>query len=203
MRLQAGARTGPCRARRARGLRRPDGKLREGGAREPRAGRSQRGRDGSADRLGDDLLVWDMQGGYPAASAYRDYHRKTRYDLKPWNVAGAPYNRADAVALAREHARDFVAKVSARLADYAEQRGRPGIVCCALDTELLGHWWYEGPVWLAAVIEEAAAAGLELHTVSDALARCVPVERPLATSTWGADKDLSTWDCADVAEIAF
>src|SRR4051794_25201037 len=32
-------------------------------------------------------LVWDMADGYPAAAAYRDYHRKTRYDLKPWNVA--------------------------------------------------------------------------------------------------------------------
>ena len=26
-----------------------------------------------------------------------------------------------------------------------------GVCVCALDTELLGHWWYEGVEWLAAV----------------------------------------------------
>ena len=38
-----------------------------------------------------------------------------------------------------------------------------GLLCCALDTELLGHWWYEGPAWLAAVLEEAPRQGLELR----------------------------------------
>jgi 1,4-alpha-glucan branching enzyme len=148
-------------------------------------------------------LVWDMDGGYPAAPAYRDYHHMTRYHLKPWNVAGRPYRAADAEALEREHARDFVARVGERLDSYAAERGREGLVCCALDTELLGHWWYEGPRWLAAVIEEAGAQGVELRTVSGALERCRPVERELTKSSWGTPKDLTTWDSPDVAEIAF
>jgi len=96
-----------------------------------------------------------------------------------------------------------VSAVRARLAAFAGERRREGVVCCALDTELLGHWWYEGPAWLAAVVEEARATGLELRTVSQAVARCTPVERPLAASSWGAGKDMSTWDSAEVAEIAF
>jgi 1,4-alpha-glucan branching enzyme len=148
-------------------------------------------------------LVWDMESGYPASRDYRDYHRKTRYHLKPWNVAGDPYDHEAATALAREHARDFVAKVAARLADYASERGRAGIVCCALDTELLGHWWYEGPIWLAAVIEEAEAAGVELRTVSDAIAEAEPVARELVESSWGKPKTMRTWDSPQVAEIAF
>jgi 1,4-alpha-glucan branching enzyme len=148
-------------------------------------------------------LVWDMQDGYPRAGAYRDYHHRTRYDLKPWNVAGEPYRREDALAQAREHARDFVAKAGERLEAYAAERGRPGIVCCALDTELLGHWWYEGPAWLEAVLEQADAAGVALRTVSDAVAQCEPVERPLTESTWGTPKTLRTWDSPEVAEIAF
>jgi 1,4-alpha-glucan branching enzyme len=148
-------------------------------------------------------LVWDMDTGYPAATAYRDYHRRTRYHLKPWNVGGEPYSYADAAALAREHARHFVARVRDRLAQYANERGRPGVVCCALDTELLGHWWYEGPLWLAAVLEEADAAGVPLRTVSGALAVSEPVERPLAASTWGKPKTMRTWDSPAVAEIAF
>jgi 1,4-alpha-glucan branching enzyme len=148
-------------------------------------------------------LVWDRDDGYPAAHVYRDYHRLTRYDLRPWNIAGDPYDHAAAAAQARAHARDFVQQVAARLDAYAAERRRPGLVCCALDTELLGHWWYEGPVWLAAVIEEAEAAGVELRTVSDAVAGCEPVERPLAGGSWGTPKTLRTWDSPAVAEIAF
>jgi 1,4-alpha-glucan branching enzyme len=148
-------------------------------------------------------LVWDMRDGYPTAPAYRDYHRKTRYDLRPWSTTGAPYDHEQALAQAREHARHFVASVRERLDEYAAQRGRPGLVCCALDTELLGHWWYEGPEWLAAVIEEADAAGVELRTVSDAVAAVEPVERALQESTWGTPKTLRTWDSPAVADIAF
>jgi 1,4-alpha-glucan branching enzyme len=148
-------------------------------------------------------LVWDMDNGYPTAAAYRDYHRKTRYHLKPWNTEGEPYRREDALAQAREHARDFLTRVRERLDAYESERGRPGLVCCALDTELLGHWWYEGPAWLEAVIEQADAAGVELRTISEALRESEAVERELGESSWGKPKTLRTWDSPAVAEIAF
>jgi 1,4-alpha-glucan branching enzyme len=148
-------------------------------------------------------LVWSDASGYPVHGTYRDYHRRTTHDLKPWDNAGRPYRHAEALELAREHARDFVERATARLGAYAAERGRPGLLCCALDTELLGHWWYEGPAWLRAVLEEAPVRGLELVTVSEGLERVAAVERPLAPSTWGTDKDLSTWDAPAVAEISF
>ena len=40
-------------------------------------------------------------------------------------------------------------------------------------------------------------------TVSEGLERVPAVERPLAESSWGAGKDLSTWDAPAVAELAF
>ncbi len=113
------------------------------------------------------------------------------------------YDPQRARALAREHARDFVERAAARLDAYAAERNRPGLLTCALDTELLGHWWYEGQSWLAGVVEEAAAAGLELTTVSGGLERTEPVERALHSSTWGIGKDLSTWDSPRVAELTF
>ena len=148
-------------------------------------------------------LVWNDVAGYPVNPTYRDYHRRTVHDLRPWNNGGGPYSHADAMALAREHARDFLDRAAARLDAYGEGRGRPGLLCCALDTELLGHWWYEGIAWLEAVIEEAPGRGVELVTLSEALERVEPVERQLAGSTWGRDKDLSTWDAPRVAEFAF
>jgi 1,4-alpha-glucan branching enzyme len=141
-------------------------------------------------------LVWHDTHGYPAHAGYRDYHRRTLHDLKPWDNAGRPYDRQAAGELARAHARDFVERAAARLAGG-------GLLCCALDTELLGHWWYEGPVWLKEVLEEASRQGVRLVTVSDGLDLIDPVERPLAASSWGSGKDLSTWDAPAVAELAF
>ncbi|MEX2023657.1 MAG: 1,4-alpha-glucan branching protein domain-containing protein [Thermoleophilaceae bacterium] len=148
-------------------------------------------------------LVWTDRSGYPADPRYRDYHRGTVHHMRPWSNGGDAYSPELAQAAAREHARDFVARALARLDAYAADRGRPGLLCCAFDTELLGHWWYEGIDWLRAVVAEAAAQGLELATVGAALERIDPVERELHASTWGTDKDLSTWDSPRVADIAF
>jgi 1,4-alpha-glucan branching enzyme len=148
-------------------------------------------------------LVWSGERGYPAHTGYRDYHRRTTHDLKPWTNAGEPYRHDAAAALAREHAADFVQRSIARLDAYADERGKPGLLTCALDTELLGHWWYEGPGWLATVLEQARERGLDLVTVSEGLERVPPVERELHASTWGTGKDSSTWDSPAVAELAW
>ena len=148
-------------------------------------------------------LVWHDKRGYPVHSAYRDYHRRTVHDLRPWDMAGDPYDHDAAVALAGEHARDFVARCIERLDAYAGERGRPGLLCCAFDTELLGHWWYEGQAWLRAVVEQARDQGLELVTAAEGIERTEPTERALEPSTWGTPKDLTTWDSPQVAEVAF
>jgi len=141
-------------------------------------------------------LVWNDENGYPAHPLYRNYWGRTVHDLRPWSNAGQPYDREAALALAREHARDFVARVARRLEDG-------GLLCCALDTELLGHWWYEGPAWLSAVLDESEAQGVRLVTVSEGIELVEPVARELAASTWGHGKDFTTWDSPVVAELAF
>ncbi|NLT07261.1 MAG: DUF1957 domain-containing protein [Solirubrobacterales bacterium] len=148
-------------------------------------------------------LVWNERSGYPADPRYRDYHRGTVHHMRPWANGGDAYRPEAAAAAVREHARDFVARAGARLDAYAAERGRPGLLCCAFDTELLGHWWYEGTDWLAAVVEEAAAAGLPLRTTVEALARAEPVERELGPGSWGTGKDLTTWDAPKVADLTF
>jgi len=164
-------------------------------------------------------LVWS-DDGYPADGVYRDYHHHTIHHHTPWSNDGGVYDHARAQAKAREHAADFVARTAARLRDSG--RGLPGggLAVCALDTELLGHWWYEGIAWLEAVVEECTRQGLELVRLDDALERLEPVpagewrrapsqsareasfDDELASS-WGAHGDLSTWSGPAVAEVAF
>ncbi len=148
-------------------------------------------------------LVWGPSG-YPAHATYRNYHGRTIHDLKPWNNGGEPYDHEAALDLAREHAAAFVDHVAARLDAYRDERGRDGLVCCALDTELIGHWWYEGPAFLAEVLGRCESSGIELVTLPAALDTIEPVTgRELEPSSWGKDKDLSTWDSPKVAELAF
>ncbi len=148
-------------------------------------------------------LVWSEQG-YPAHGHYRDYHRHTIHHHNPWRNDGGAYDHDAAISLAARHAADFVAHARARLETAQEPGG--GLIVCALDTELLGHWWYEGMAWLAAVVAECGRQRLPLLALDEALERCEPA--PIDTedwreSSWGEGGDLRTWSGPGVQEIAF
>jgi 1,4-alpha-glucan branching enzyme len=147
-------------------------------------------------------LVWDERG-YPADPIYRDYHAHTLNGLRPYANGGGAYRAEPALARAREHARDFLGRVGELLDDVLARRGAPGLVVCALDTELLGHWWHEGPAWLDAVVEGAADHGVALCTLPAGLERHEPKPLVLPTSSWGEGKDLSTWDSPAVADLVW
>ncbi|HEX4564212.1 MAG TPA: 1,4-alpha-glucan branching protein domain-containing protein [Solirubrobacteraceae bacterium] len=151
-------------------------------------------------------LVWSARG-YPATACYRDYHHHTVHHHNPWANDGGAYDHARALATAREHAAEFVARTAARVREASCGLAGGGLAVCALDTELLGHWWYEGVAWLAAVVSECERQGLPLLQLGDALERfaAVPddgVSDRRATS-WGEGGDLSTWSGPAVAEMAF
>ncbi|MGI8594943.1 MAG: 1,4-alpha-glucan branching protein domain-containing protein [Solirubrobacteraceae bacterium] len=161
-------------------------------------------------------LVWGA-AGYPAHGAYRDYHHHTLHHHRPWANDGSAYNPEAALRLTRRHAADFVDRVRSRAAGG-------GLCVCALDTELLGHWWYEGIAWLGAVLDEAAREGLAIVHLDDALERHQPADQAAALrehgardsgavggsepadipiTTWGTPRDLSTWDGPAVADLAW
>ena len=53
------------------------------------------------------------------------------------------------------------------------------------------------------MLEGAAAAGVRLVTVPQALEDHEPERRPLRRASWGEDKDFSTWDSPPVADLAW
>jgi len=151
-------------------------------------------------------LVWSDRG-YPAAGAYRDYHHHTVHHHNPWANDGGSYDHLQALALTREHAADFVGRTIERLRTGGGGLPGGGLAVFAVDTELLGHWWYEGVAWLKAVVDECAKQGLELVRLDDALERHQPGPgrgfQDGAASSWGQDGDLSTWSGPPVSDIAF
>ncbi|OMC29686.1 1,4-alpha-glucan branching protein [Mycobacterium sp. GA-1841] len=155
--------------------------------------------------------VWSPKSGYPGHAAYRDFHT---YDhttgLKPARVTGrnvpseekAPYDPQRADRAIDEHVADFVEVVRRRLLSESARIGRPAHVVAAFDTELFGHWWYEGPEWLGRVLRALPAAGVRVGTLSDAKADGfvgAPVELP--PSSWGSGKDWQVWNGEKVTDF--
>src|SRR5690349_17259116 len=146
--------------------------------------------------------LWSLDG-YPSDPAHAQFAGKSLRGIRIWRVGGGAYEPEAAEAAARRQAQEFLAAAAERLRAYAESRGRGGLLVFAIDTELLGHWWSEGAIWLAEVVARAAEAGVRMLTVPEALAEHGPVERPLWAATWGEGKDFRTWDSPPVADLAW
>jgi len=111
------------------------------------------------------LQVWSGEWGYPGDGWYLEFHKRHhpgghRY----WRVTGrgtglgekAEYVPERAAERVEENAMHFHALVRQRLAEYRDAFGATGIVVAPFDTELFGHWWYEGIDWIVRVIEKMA-----------------------------------------------
>ncbi|MCU0314278.1 MAG: DUF1957 domain-containing protein [Solirubrobacteraceae bacterium] len=142
-------------------------------------------------------VVWGA-GGYPAGPAYRDDHRRTARDHRPWANDGSVYDPQRALARARADADDFAARCAARIAGG-------GLCTLAFDTELFGHHWHEGPAFLEAFVAACADRGVPLVGLDDALAEAAAEPWPDgldAPTSWGQPPTLWTWSGPQVARFA-
>lgn len=146
--------------------------------------------------------LWSLDG-YPSDPAHAQFAGESLRGIRIWKVGGGAYDPVAAEKVARRQASEFLTAVAARLRRFSASRGRRGLLVFAIDTELLGHWWSEGVVWLREVLAGADGAGVRLLTVPEALSEHEPVERSLSASTWGEAKDLRTWDSPPVADLAW
>ncbi|MDX6607199.1 MAG: 1,4-alpha-glucan branching enzyme [Solirubrobacterales bacterium] len=147
-------------------------------------------------------LVWSDQG-YPSDPAYLEYHRLSANGMRLWSISGTPYNPAVAAKRAAEHAASFLAAVRDRLERHRADRGRRGLCTFAIDTELLGHWWAEGPTWLREVLKGAELDGVRLLTLPQALGEHEGEDRPAFEASWGEGKSLETWDSPLVSDLVW
>jgi 1,4-alpha-glucan branching enzyme len=146
--------------------------------------------------------LWSLDG-YPSDPAHATFDGKSWRGTRIWRVGGGAYDPVAGREAAVRQAGEFAAAAAARLREFSAASGRRGLLVFAVDTELLGHWWSEGPVWLREVLERAPEHELRLLKLPDALRAHPPQERPLETSSWGEDKNLRTWDSPRVADIAW
>ncbi|MBI4246053.1 MAG: DUF1957 domain-containing protein, partial [Candidatus Rokubacteria bacterium] len=153
------------------------------------------------------LQVWSREHGYPGDFAYLEFHKKHfPGGLRLWRItdasrdlgAKAPYDPEVAAARVAAHARHFVQLIR----DTAEKAGAdgPALICSPYDAELFGHWWFEGPAWLAAVTRALAGAGVTAMTLAEALeAVPPPATVALPEGSWGEGGDHRVWLNPDTA----
>lgn len=166
--------------------------------------------------------VWSAESGYPGDASYREFHRDLgdERDLRPFLPAlgpdgrgwptgikvhavtdrrsehKRPYDPERAARRAEEHARDFLRGRRERGAELAPRLGAPALFVAPFDAELFGHWWFEGPRFLDAVVRGAAApsSGVALVTPRQLLATesRMQVVSP-SPSSWGAGGHRESW----------
>jgi 1,4-alpha-glucan branching enzyme len=104
------------------------------------------------------VKVWSADHGYPGDSDYLEFHRKhTPGTLRYWRVTGPGWALGDkewyhpdrAEGKARLHAGNFLWTVKETLRAQPRSGGRLPVLVAAFDAELFGHWWHEGPLFLA------------------------------------------------------
>ncbi|MEE9394603.1 MAG: 1,4-alpha-glucan branching protein domain-containing protein [Planctomycetota bacterium] len=169
--------------------------------------------------------VWSSKVGYPGDPAYRELYRDIGYDadyraIRPYlnpdgirrNV-GLKFQRITAdVELhekknydpeaaeirTRAHAANFLDSRRDQIADLRRTLDTRPVLTAPYDTELFGHWWYEGPSFLEQLFRQhqlrGDAAGFEFATPSEILDHRGPRSRVFAhPSTWGRNGYSEVW----------
>ena len=147
------------------------------------------------------LQVWSRDHGYPGDYNYLEFHKKHHPGgLRFWKITDSsgdlgtkqaydPKVAAEKIGLQAAH---FVGLVRETIEQVRD--GGPALVCSPYDSELFGHWWFEGPVWLEHVVREMARNGVRPMTLGEAL-EVVPPQGPLQLpeGSWGEGGDHRVW----------
>jgi 1,4-alpha-glucan branching enzyme len=150
------------------------------------------------------LQVWSGEHGYPGDFRYREFHRKDGTSgLNYWRISGrgvdigqkSPWEPDRASEAVAEHARHFAELVEEMVTTYHSTTGRYGIVSSAYDTELFGHWWFEGIDWIRQVLTRLAQSEVVDLTTASLFVQQHPPEEvlELPESSWGQGGGHFTW----------
>ncbi len=148
--------------------------------------------------------VWSAHYGYPGDFWYREFHKKAeKSGGQYWRITNKDgdlgnkefYDPGKAFERVEDHARHFISLVESLLREHEVRFGEKGIIVSPYDTELFGHWWFEGIKWLGRVLELMAEHDIKTTTISDYLENYEGDrhEIELPEGSWGKDSNHSTW----------
>jgi 1,4-alpha-glucan branching enzyme len=134
--------------------------------------------------------VWSRHTGYPGDGGYLEFHKKHfPGGMRYWRITSSdadlglkePYDPAPIRERLEGHAGHFVSVLEATLSGRAS-----GSIVALYDTELFGHWWFEGPEWLYHVIKKLSKGPVTPRTAAGVLEEHPPRSViSLPEGSWG------------------
>ena len=165
--------------------------------------------------------VWSSFAGYPGDVDYREFYRDIGFDLPkdyigPYINAGGIridtgikyhritgktenkdiYNREWAMNKVESHATHFTHSKNDQIESLSGNMDVAPILTCPYDTELFGHWWFEGPEFIEKFMRKSCEdwTNYQLITPWEYINKYPSIQCSTPSpSSWGADGDYSVW----------
>lgn len=150
------------------------------------------------------MQVWSGEIGYPGQPDYLDFHKKHMVSgLRYWRVTDnkadmmyktlyEPSWTFDKIDLQTNH---FIHHIENTLNYYHNITGEFGTLCTPFDTELFGHWWFEGPLFIKALLKGLSYSPYTKPvTAWQQYSRINPLEViKLPEGSWGVGNSHEVW----------
>ncbi len=149
--------------------------------------------------------VWSAAHGYPGDGLYREFHRKDpNSGMHYWRLTSKEadlgdkmlYDPVQAFKQTEMQADHFTNLCYHLLKDHHEATGEEGLLLVSFDTELYGHWWFEGVAWLKGVLKRFhEMENVDVQTAGEFLEAHQPQRAiQLPESTWGQGGHYWVWN---------
>lgn len=150
------------------------------------------------------MRVWSGTYGYPGEGNYLEFHKKYHNSgHRYWAVTDSKadlglkrtYHPEWVVDKIAGHAKHFATIVEQEMWKFHASTGRHGTLAAPFDTELFGHWWFEGPAFIGQLLREIDRSPIvHARTAADEL----DVKDPgmivqIPEGSWGDGGDHRVW----------
>ncbi|MFI3300175.1 MAG: 1,4-alpha-glucan branching protein domain-containing protein [Candidatus Gastranaerophilales bacterium] len=151
--------------------------------------------------------VWSAADGYPGAGCFREFHKKdANSGMHYWRITSEKTDLGDkmlydpvlALNKINENSDHYTNLIYHMLNDYKKaNNGKEGLVMVSFDTELFGHWWFEGVEFIKQVIRKFSAfhSEVERMTAGEYVRTNPPKEAlQIPESSWGQGGHFYVWN---------
>ena len=158
---------------------------------------------GRNDRAG--FQVWSAADGYPGDGCYREFHKKDdNSGMNYWRITSPSTDLGDkmlydpvlAMSRINENSDHYTNMLYHMFNDHKLATDKDGLIMVAFDTELFGHWWFEGVEFIKQVITKFNKFNPEIErlTASEYLDKNPPTAAvTLPESSWGQGGHFWVW----------
>lgn len=158
---------------------------------------------GRNDRAG--YQVWSAADGYPGDGCFREFHKKdANSGMHYWRITSPDTDLGDkmlydpvlAMSKINENTDHYVHILYHLLNDHKKATGKEGLVMVSFDTELFGHWWFEGVEFIKQTVKKLHnyQPEIERATASEYLDKNPPTQAiSIPESSWGQGGHFWVW----------